>query len=109
MKNIICLMALGVLAACTTTDTNYTPTAKETTNPYYIGYYVGYSEVCAFFAGDGADKLTMKALRGRYAGHQGFAKGVKITDSLYVGDRVTGLNDCGKARVIVNAAALQNT
>jgi len=109
VKNIICFMALGVLAACTTTDTNYTPSAKETTNPYYIGYYVGYSEVCAFFAGDGADKLKMKSLRDRYAGNQSFVKGIKVTDNLYAGDYVTGLNQCGKAKVIVNAAALQNT
>lgn len=106
MKNIICLMALGVLAACTTTDTNYTPTAKETTNPYYVGYYVGYSEVCAFFAGDGADKLQMKTLRDRYAGNQSFDKGVKVTDSLYAYDSVTGLKDCGKAKAVINAAAL---
>ena len=104
MKYIVLAMTV-LLFGCNTTPPKPVDISNvNLNNPYVIGYYVNYSEICATFRGTGADKLVLRALIKKYENNSYFQKGYERNSSLYGYDLVTNLPLCDKAYTIVNAA-----
>lgn len=73
-------------------------------NPAYVGYYVTYSEVCAQFNGTGADNLKLRALIEEFEGNKTFRRGYVLNRSAFGAGSITGLDNCDKAKAVINAA-----
>ena len=102
--HLLAVTAMGLaLSACTTTTdaNNYQPTQAEVSNPYLIGYYVTYSDVCSYFNGSGAGKLQTRDVYQRYRNDPNFKRGYELNLSLIGSDIIIDLDECGKATKIV--------
>ena len=106
MLRLYVLCAVTLLTACNTTTRNTADISKvNTSNPYIIGYYVKYSEICAQFRGSGAGNLHIRSLRQKYKRDARFAEGYAINDGLEVFDSITNLPDCDLAKAVVDKAS----
>ena len=93
------------LSACQTTGTKPVDISNiDVKNPYIIGYYVTYSNMCGNFSGNSADKLVIRSLTEKYEDNKHFKKGYDLNLNLVGMDKITNLSDCDKAKAIVNAA-----
>ncbi|MEH6402410.1 MAG: hypothetical protein V7750_03480 [Sneathiella sp.] len=99
------LISLVFLAACNTTGGKPVDISTvDVKNPYLIGYYVTYSNMCGYFSGNSADKLVLRSLTEKYEDNKQFKKGYELNSNKVGADRITNLHDCDKAKAIVNAA-----
>ena len=95
-----------LLSACTTTENQNIDLSKiDTTNPYVVGYYVKYSEICAQFRGSGADNLAIRNLKQTYQTNRQFKKGYDVNRGTEGFDAVTNLPDCDLAKAVVNKSS----
>lgn len=98
--------AVALVAACNTTENKEVNLSEvDTTNPYVVGYYVKYSEICAQFRGSGAGALNIRDLKQKYKRNDSFVKGYAINDGLEGFDAVTNLPDCDLAKAVVDMAS----
>jgi len=94
-KHIISFfLAPILLSACQTSAPAEHPDAKALINPYTIGYYIGYSELCSEYQGESPNPLTIKALVEKYGSNSSYKTGFQQMNSLKAFDRVSGLKNC---------------
>jgi len=99
------LLSLVFSTACQTTGGKPADiSGLNTENPYLIGYYITYSNMCGYFSGNSADKLVLRDLKEEYEDNKYFKKGYELNLNLVGSDRVTNLTECEKAKTFVNAA-----
>ena len=100
------LGAAILAAACNTTNDRAVDASKvDTSNPYLVGYYVKYSELCGEFAGSGADNQKIAYLKRKYENNGRYIKGYAINKNLEGHDKITDLDNCGLAKAVVEKAA----
>lgn len=88
------LFAPGMLVACQTNAPAEHPDAKALVNPYTIGYYVGYSELCSEYQGESPDPLKVQKLASKHGSNPAYQTGFQKLNSLKAYDRITGLKNC---------------
>ncbi len=102
----VILGSIVLLTACNTTNEKQHDLATvKADNPYSLGYYVKYSELCANFSGSGADNRSMAMLKRKFKNDTQFAKGYAVNQGLEGSDVVTGLDDCKLAKAVVENEA----
>lgn len=101
MRKIFILLTFPalLLAACQTVDDKSASKGEEkpvneATAKYNIGTFVGYSEVCAEFQGNGAGSEKTAAIKDVFRKDADFARGYAKFDNYTGFDYVTGLTDC---------------
>ncbi len=95
-----------LMAACNTTSDRTVDVSKvDTNNPYLVGYYVKYSEICAQFDGSGADNQKIAYLKRKYESNERYIKGYAVNANMEGHDAIIGLDNCGLAKAVVEKAA----
>jgi len=84
-----------ILSACQTTENKYTAeTATVLKSARSIGYYLGYSRVCAQFKGIRVDSLIARDLKEKYSRSEGFQRGYERNAHALGAGSVTGFDRC---------------
>ncbi|USG60559.1 sel1 repeat family protein [Sneathiella marina] len=105
MRFLFLPVILFLVACNTTTAPPSDLTLSETQNPYFIGWYTNYSELCARFdGGGGAERHKTEALKDWYGNDPFFKKGYAKNAELLDRNRMTGLTRCERAIAIVDVA-----
>ncbi len=65
---------------------------------YNLGSFVGYSEVCAQFQGNGAGNKLILALKQKFKNDPGFARGYDRFDDYTGSDTIIGLTECDRVK-----------
>ncbi|MFT6559300.1 hypothetical protein [Sneathiella sp.] len=105
MKKFIVFFTVFIAACNTTNNTTVDLSNVDTTNPYLVGFYVKYSEICAQFRGSGANNLSIHALKQQYQQNARFKKGYAVNNGTEGFDAVTNLDHCDLAKAVVNKAS----
>jgi len=104
----LALISLMFIAACQTTGSKPVDISNVNfKNLYALGTFVTYSELCATFSGESADKLKLNALKDKYKGNRQFEKGLGRDGNVFAYDRVQ-LSDCPRSNAVIEAAYKKN-
>ncbi|MEX1036165.1 MAG: hypothetical protein WDZ54_09425 [Sneathiella sp.] len=99
------VIGLFLLTSCATVNDEPADISDvDLNNPYAIGWYTTYSDICRHFRGSGADLKVTRSVVESYKWSDSFKRGYERNRNLLGFDVITGLTYCDKAKTVVNAA-----